>query len=76
VAERGSRLNGRQERGALFLVDVLDDHLVVGRQGACAAKELFDWQLELLLLTVVRAARRHTGLSVRRLSAAPRALSV
>jgi hypothetical protein len=40
-AERGSRVNGRQERGALFLVDVLGGHLVVGWQRACAAKELF-----------------------------------
>ena len=69
-AERGSRVNGRQERGALFLVDVLDDHLLVWRQRARSAKELTDRELQVLFVAVVRAVRRHRCPSVRLIPAA------
>jgi hypothetical protein len=46
---------------ALFLVDVLDDHLVAWWQRACAAKELFDRELEVRFVGVVRAVCSHDG---------------
>lgn len=55
-----SRLDGGPERGALFLANVVDDHLLVRRQWPRAAHQLLDGELTILLADV-SIMRRHAS---------------